>query len=296
MGYTHYWTQTKNHTRAEWTQICEDIGAILKDVQHVQGIPLAFECDEPLKAVEIGPEVIRFNGLGEDGHETFYITRNRKPLEEWQTKDQLGWDFCKTARKPYDLAVTACLAYLAAMESKPWRVSSDGDGRDWIDGVELARRVVNRLGNVIDVPMSIMQDDRWDYRNRVTGTVYAKNYDVNTCLDGAVYVYDVRNESRAYRFPTVDEAKAHFSKFRERPITVRGSDEGGGSLFNAWGAFDHKRTQALARAQDRVLKDLVEAAPILGRNQPPPRFARPLVMPAQAREQASLSELFALAS
>ena len=39
MGYTHYWTQTRDFTRAEWVQIREDMEALLKDVEHVQGIP-----------------------------------------------------------------------------------------------------------------------------------------------------------------------------------------------------------------------------------------------------------------
>ena len=41
MGYTHYWTQTRDFTREEWSQVREDMKALLKDVQHVQGIPLA---------------------------------------------------------------------------------------------------------------------------------------------------------------------------------------------------------------------------------------------------------------
>jgi hypothetical protein len=47
MGYTHYWTQTRDFTREEWSQIVEDFEALLKDVQHVQGIPLANGMGEP---------------------------------------------------------------------------------------------------------------------------------------------------------------------------------------------------------------------------------------------------------
>ena len=32
MGYTHYWTQTRDFTREEWSQIVEDFEALLKDV------------------------------------------------------------------------------------------------------------------------------------------------------------------------------------------------------------------------------------------------------------------------
>src|SRR6266403_532021 len=41
MGYTHYWNQSRDFTREECSQIRDDFEALLKDVQHVQGIPLA---------------------------------------------------------------------------------------------------------------------------------------------------------------------------------------------------------------------------------------------------------------
>ena len=37
MGYTHYWTQTRDFTRDEWVQIREDFEALLKDVRYDGG-------------------------------------------------------------------------------------------------------------------------------------------------------------------------------------------------------------------------------------------------------------------
>lgn len=296
MGYTHYWTQPKDYTAKDWKQIGEDIGAILKDVQHVQGISLALEYDQPGTEPAIEAEIIRFNGLGEDGHEGFYITRKRA-LENWQTKDRLGWAFCKTARKPYDIAVTAVLCYLASLEKKPWSVSSDGEGRDWLEGVNLARRCVPRLANQIDIPLPIMKHDRWDWRLCRIST-QSERYDVRGCLDGHVYVYDVKNESRAYRFPTAEEADSYFATFTEKRIRVdsqwSNGWEGGKGLFGASGCFNAERTAALVRQQDRVLKALIECAPAEGRNIAPPAYARPNEMAGVAREQETLADLYQL--
>jgi hypothetical protein len=84
MGYTHYWTQTRDFTRDEWVQIREDFEALLKDVQHVQGIPLANGEGEPGTSPEILDKRIFFNGAGDDAHETFCLYRVRPPKEEWE--------------------------------------------------------------------------------------------------------------------------------------------------------------------------------------------------------------------
>ncbi len=116
MGYTHYWNQSRDFTREEWTQIREDMEALMSDVQHVQGIPLANGAGEPGTSPETSDTKIWFNGVGDDSHETFCLNRVRPPKEEWQ--NQRGGDFCKTARKPYDLAVTAALCYLATVPDR----------------------------------------------------------------------------------------------------------------------------------------------------------------------------------
>ena len=152
MGYTHYWTQTRDFTEEEWAQIREDMEALLKDVQHLQGIPLANAMGEPGTSPLISDEVIQFNGVGTDSHETFAVYR-RKP--------KVG-DFCKTARKPYDLAAVAALCHFATVpDPAALDANSDGCGREWLDGLEEARRALPRYANVLDIPMGILKADRW---------------------------------------------------------------------------------------------------------------------------------------
>jgi len=72
---------------------------------------------------------ISLNGTKEFGHESFN-------LPEFFSA---GSDFCKTARKPYDTVVVACLIVLKHYLGDNVRVASDGDSEDWDSGLFLAR-------------------------------------------------------------------------------------------------------------------------------------------------------------
>ena len=112
MGYTHYWYVPKAVEKKDWSRAIDCI----KDIVKRHGDILAFEYDQPKrKPVVSVKKGIRFNGRGDDGHETFAIF----------VVDDVRWDFCKTARKPYDQAVCECLLVLRAMVPG-FRVSSDG--------------------------------------------------------------------------------------------------------------------------------------------------------------------------
>ena len=162
MGYTHYWTQSRAFNATDWAQIVADVNAILRAAE-VTGIVFG---DASGDATESVPDVFKddsgahvmFNGLADESHETFSIDQKRAPLESWQAKDRRGWGFCKTARKPYDVAVTACLIYLESVYPDHYSVSSDGDTDDWQAGIALARCALPRLDNVLDIPANI----RWN--------------------------------------------------------------------------------------------------------------------------------------
>ena len=78
---------------------------------------------------------IGLNGKGDNAHEEF-------TMREHFTENEPN--FCKTARKPYDVVVTACLAVLKYRLGEFFNVSSDGRSDDWTNGVELARKVLRR--------------------------------------------------------------------------------------------------------------------------------------------------------
>ena len=138
MGYTHYWTQKRDYTLKDWAWICADVRAILQ----ASNVPVVREYDEPDVPAVVDEREIRFNGISEDGCETFLIPRRRFAQEPWEKgRYRKGCSFCKTNRGAYDVIVTAILAVLA---ERGFEVSSDGSHEDWNAGVALASRALDR--------------------------------------------------------------------------------------------------------------------------------------------------------
>lgn len=115
MGYTHYWRINRKAARElkdHWGDIvkhcAEFCEAQCKEI-------IQREDDNPKPAV-FSKKEIRFNGIGDDGHETFLLRNVASKFE-----------FCKTARKPYDLAVISCL-FIAKAFAPSFDVASDGFG------------------------------------------------------------------------------------------------------------------------------------------------------------------------
>lgn len=152
MGYTHYWTQTRDFTADEMTDI---VAAVRKIIKTASGRKVDNRYDDSgevtLKicgydgkgAPELNTDHISFNGEGPHlDHETFYFKARRELPYDSARDDLIGWRFCKTARKPYDVVVTACLTFLQA--DYGFEVSSDGDVADWDAGVALAEKALDR--------------------------------------------------------------------------------------------------------------------------------------------------------
>jgi len=120
MGYTHYWNNEK-FTKKQWLEVIERGKKILSCATV---IPLQFDYDDP-KPVELSKDCIRFNGVEEDGHETFLVDPFKTDFE-----------FCKTALKPYDTVVVAFLIMLNDVNPE-FEWSSDGDDEDHEQGRKL---------------------------------------------------------------------------------------------------------------------------------------------------------------
>lgn len=85
MGFTRYW---------EFERL--DIDKF-KDFSEICRI-LIENMNVPLDGVSINDSLVRFNGVDDDAHETFYFAVFKT-----------GFNFCKTNLKPYDEVVFACL-------------------------------------------------------------------------------------------------------------------------------------------------------------------------------------------
>ena len=146
MGYTHYWTfpKSKKGTLAETEKAYQlaisqcrrvvkgynaEVTAIGGDTLRLSGDTVSSEVDQY--------KGINFNGTDDLSHEDFYLNEHLKQNE---------FNFCKTARKPYDIVVTACLSILKHYLGDRIEVSSDGDFSDWNLGTDLAKRILDIEG------------------------------------------------------------------------------------------------------------------------------------------------------
>lgn len=131
MGYTHYWTPQPLDEEA-WNRVAEVARRAIEEAKR-DDIKVCYEFDLPSSEPLVSGETIRFNGPGDEGHETFSVERSGG-----------AWDFCKTASKPYD---TVVCAVLLALRDEGYTVTSDGDmepgGEDrngWANGIALYER------------------------------------------------------------------------------------------------------------------------------------------------------------
>lgn len=139
MGYTHYWQQMRDATPLEWTQIQFMVARIVEKT--AVRIDIEGTTDDQ----------ICLNGAGGDEyeHETFGLYRIRQPKRDWEDADRQGWDFCKTARKPYDEVATAILIVLhSEIPGYLDHISSDGYAHDWGPGRALAATAFGRTYNI----------------------------------------------------------------------------------------------------------------------------------------------------
>lgn len=114
MGYTHYWKITEELPREKFIEFAEGVKQLVATAQEA-GVAIGDE--------EYSDTVIVFNGVAGDAHESFYFTI-----------DGDEFNFCKTAQKPYDIAVTASLILAKKIFGKAITVSSDGAWTDWESG------------------------------------------------------------------------------------------------------------------------------------------------------------------
>ena len=123
MGYTHYWNFIEEPSREKFIEFAEGVKQLVATAQEA-GIEIADE--------EYGDDKIVFNGVGANAHETFFVSA-----------DGVDFNFCKTAQKPYDTAVTASLILAKKIFGANIKISSDGDWSEWESGQLLYESVYN---------------------------------------------------------------------------------------------------------------------------------------------------------
>jgi hypothetical protein len=124
-----------------WERFTTLSKAVLKTLR-VQGIKIVGGLGGPTSRPVINTKSVCFNGCKSQGgdYETCEILRGGKDR----------FNFCKTARLPYDVAVVAILAigeHLGVLTA-----SSDGEASDWAAGLKLASEV---CGEPVGLPAEV---------------------------------------------------------------------------------------------------------------------------------------------
>jgi len=138
MGYTHYWklkTVPENY-KEQSVKVITEVGILLERMPAIcETAGSSYDEDKIILCggdgtgkPDISKERICFNGERKKGlnNETFHVEFNQELFE---------FDFCKTARKPYDQAVCLCLLSLAN-HIDGFEFSSDGDKEDWQPAID----------------------------------------------------------------------------------------------------------------------------------------------------------------
>ena len=136
MGYTHYW---KGQVPAATESLLAVIDFIQTKVQmQPSDIKLASWDGTGFPTFDIAS--ISFNGNlnakdGDMSHETCAIKYG----------SAVEFSFCKTAQKPYDIAVVAILEALNMFSDSEFAWTSDGDAAETLAGVELAHEAIKSI-------------------------------------------------------------------------------------------------------------------------------------------------------
>lgn len=126
MGYTHYFTTRATLKNEVWSELLTDVAKIIS----ASGITIGGW--DGLGAPTLSSEKIVFNGS--PAYETFHLPHKGN-----------GFEFCKTARLPYDKVVTAVLIRARDYYGDEIQLSSDGDWVEWSEGVQLYTQVFDSV-------------------------------------------------------------------------------------------------------------------------------------------------------
>ncbi len=155
MGFTHYYRREAKLNEETFKSFSKDVKRIFK-MARALNIPLA----GPMGEIGTNPiannNSISFNGIEDDSHETLSIPRikSRRRFDD----EKLIFDFCKTARKPYDtIAVAVLVAFKHHFPNS--RISSDGDEKAF----ELGKNICQLLfGYGNDMTILEIEDETGD--------------------------------------------------------------------------------------------------------------------------------------
>jgi len=137
MGYTHYWYRKPKVSQEKMKAIFEDFSRILPQFSNL------LANWEGIGKPDISELGFSFNGIGRQAHETMSFPL-LQDVPKYQAEDPelkgKAFVFCKTARKPYDIAVTSLLIIIKHHLGDDIKLSSDGTNDDWLEATVLTEK------------------------------------------------------------------------------------------------------------------------------------------------------------
>jgi hypothetical protein len=129
MGYTHYWKGKANLDN----QLIDELNNLVSHGALNRIIQKEYDQAQVPDLVSLENKRLRFNGIEDEGHETFVVVFN----------ESLDFEFCKTARKPYDAYVVASLILITEANERTggdfsWSSNGDEGEGDFKEGKKLA--------------------------------------------------------------------------------------------------------------------------------------------------------------
>lgn len=113
MGYTHYIKNRPAFTDAQWLAFGKECRALFKKHADILADGNGKVGTKPI----ISHKAVLFNGIGGDAHETGFVNKGPE-----------SFDFCKTARKPYDKVVVEFYKLIRKYLPDTELSSDGGDG------------------------------------------------------------------------------------------------------------------------------------------------------------------------
>src|SRR5258708_5497976 len=128
MGYTHYWRVQRNTP----SDLLIEAGRRMALIVEAESELLAGWDGTGKPTLDPTTGAVRFNGIGpDDDHETFYWPPDlAEEKSAWEKEGEPVFTFCKTAQKPYDTAVVACLLVAQDVLGDYIEINSDASDLD----------------------------------------------------------------------------------------------------------------------------------------------------------------------
>jgi hypothetical protein len=130
MGFTRYWEfeSLDKDKFVEFTKVCQIFIDELSNQIELDG-------------VIINDRTVKFNGVDDDAHETFFFDIGKT-----------GFNFCKTNAKPYDVVVCGCLYVSKLVFGDSIKINQDCDPSADEENIQIVKSIIreNKLNKILE--------------------------------------------------------------------------------------------------------------------------------------------------